>query len=496
MTHLDSIGSRYKSLRIIGEGGMATVYEAWDTSLERKVAVKVLPLKLSEDKSFITRFKREIKTLAMLQHPNIIPVFDSGTHEQALYYVMAFIDGKNLAEKILKYELNSQEFDNIAAGLLSALKYAHNEGVVHRDIKPENIYISNSGDAILADFGIALHQNVDETKLTSTGSFIGTVAYASPEQFDGKSLDQRSDIYSLGAVFFYMINGEPPYQGTITQIIKSQLGGSLGKFNEKSPILQKNPGLRDLIQSMLQFDPSKRPQTAAAVLEVMNLNHNSHIHPATKLPENDNNNQTAVMPAERDKASRIKPSSMKKFLLVAGVIAAIIMVFAALPSKPKKTHSTSTPLINSLAGTPALPNINLQDNQEFMLVPGKSFFGVENLVDGENKWSYQPNTRLYGWFEITFITEGKYEIEIINGYSYYSTTFGDLYQQNNRIIRVRVTYGENMDDNKIVTLDDGNRDFQSLGKFYGNRIRVTILETVPGTKWQDTAISEIRVHQH
>jgi formylglycine-generating enzyme required for sulfatase activity/tRNA A-37 threonylcarbamoyl transferase component Bud32 len=198
----------------IGRGGMATVYLATDVKHERKVAIKMLHEELSAAVGH-DRFLREIKTTAQLSNPHILPLLDSGEAADALYYVMPFVEGESLRERMdREKELSVEDTINIISDVAAALSYAHGRGVIHRDIKPENIMLS-AGEAIVMDFGIARAlTTAGAERLTGTGLSLGTAAYMSPEQSMGASdLDGRTDIYSLGTVAFEMLAGETPFTG-------------------------------------------------------------------------------------------------------------------------------------------------------------------------------------------------------------------------------------------------------------------------------------------
>ena len=222
-----ALADRYRIERQLGEGGMATVYLAEDLKHGRKVALKVLRPELAAVLG-ADRFVQEIRTTAQLQHPNILPLYDSGSTVSAdgsspgfLYYVMPYIQGENLREKLdREQQLGVDEAVTIATEVADALQYAHEQGVIHRDIKPENILLRN-GRAIVADFGIALAVSAAAGgRMTETGLSLGTPHYMSPEQATAdKHITNRSDIYSLGSVLYELLTGEPPHTGSSAQMI-------------------------------------------------------------------------------------------------------------------------------------------------------------------------------------------------------------------------------------------------------------------------------------
>jgi serine/threonine-protein kinase len=204
-----ALADRYKLQRHLGEGGMATVYLAEDLKHHRKVAVKVLRSELA---ALIgpERFLKEIEVTANLQHPHILPLHDSGDADGFLFYVMPYVEGETLRDKLNREkQLDIDEAIKITEAVASALDYAHRHEVIHRDIKPENILL-HDGQAMVADFGIALAvSQAGGTRLTETGLSIGTPQYMSPEQAMGdRELDARSDVYSLGAMLYEMLAGD------------------------------------------------------------------------------------------------------------------------------------------------------------------------------------------------------------------------------------------------------------------------------------------------
>lgn len=205
-----ALADRYRIENVIGRGGMATVYGAWDIKHDRRVAIKVLSPDLASAIGS-ERFVREIKTAARLSHPNILAVFDSGAVGDLLYYVMPFVQGESLRDKLdRESQLPVDTAIEITCEVASALGYAHSQHVVHRDIKPENILLQ-SGHVLVADFGIARGAERTDERLTGTGMSLGTAAYMAPEQAAGENVDARADIYALGCTLFEMLAGHPPF---------------------------------------------------------------------------------------------------------------------------------------------------------------------------------------------------------------------------------------------------------------------------------------------
>jgi hypothetical protein len=256
-----ALGSGYRILRLLGRGGMGSVYLARDQSLERLVAVKVLAHERSLDESSRERFRREARTAARLTHPNIVPLHAFGEADGMMYLVMGYVPGESLAARLRRDgRLAVADARRIVADLADALDHAHRQGVVHRDVKPDNVLIDDeSGRALLADFGIARGLGTGGT-LTQAGAVIGTPQYMSPEQSAGKELDGRSDLYSLGAVAYTLLAGRPPFEG-------KDAGSVLAQHLTQDP-----PALRSL-------RPDVPDETSAAVMRCLSKD------PAARWPD-------------------------------------------------------------------------------------------------------------------------------------------------------------------------------------------------------------------
>src|SRR5512141_1609877 len=219
-----ALADRYRVERELGAGGMATVYLAEDLRHGRKVAVKVLRPELAAVIG-ADRFLAEIRTTANLQHPHILPLHDSGQADSFLFYVMPFVEGESLRDRLVREtQLPIGDAVRIATEVASALDYAHRHGVIHRDIKPENILL-HDGRALVADFGIALAASkAGGTRMTETGMSLGTPTYMSPEQAMGeREITGRSDVYALGAVLYEMLSGDPPFTGSTAQAVVARV---------------------------------------------------------------------------------------------------------------------------------------------------------------------------------------------------------------------------------------------------------------------------------
>jgi TolB-like protein len=264
-----SLGDRYQIQRELGRGGMATVFLATDIKHEREVAIKVLHPELSENLG-VERFDREIKTVAKLQHPNILSLFDSGEADGLLYYVMPFIYGESLGDRLQREPMLPIETAiSITLEVADALGYAHSLGIVHRDIKPDNIMLSGN-HALVADFGIAKAISSIEggAKLTEAGVAVGTPLYMSPEQAVGDPAGPTSDLYSLACVLYEMLAGAPPFTGANARQIMAR------HAMEQVPSLQVirdtvPDEVEDAIMAAMAKVPADRPQTAAQFAEIL-----------------------------------------------------------------------------------------------------------------------------------------------------------------------------------------------------------------------------------
>jgi serine/threonine-protein kinase len=272
---------RYKIERVIGEGGMATVYLAEDQKHKRKVAVKVMRPELAATLG-ADRFLREVQIAAQLSHPHILPMHDSGEADGILFYVMPFVDGETLRDRLAREgALPPDEALRYAREVAEALAYAHKRGIIHRDIKPANILLGE-GHALVADFGIA--RAVDEgggESLTKTGLAIGTPQYMAPEQATGeRDVDGRADVYATGAVLYEMLSGEPPFNGPNARSILTK-----SLTERPKPITQVRAGLSPVLDPVVQRALAKAPEDRfASALEFVAALDGARTHSSGSLP--------------------------------------------------------------------------------------------------------------------------------------------------------------------------------------------------------------------
>ena len=259
------IAERYLIKAFVASGGMASVYRAQDTVLERVVALKIIHPHLATDKSFVEKFRREAKMAAALSHPNLVNVFDQGTDNQAIFLVMEYVPGINLRDALNDFGLLSPKRTlEILEPLTAGLAAAHAAGILHRDLKPENVFLSDNGTVKLGDFGLAR----EISSHTQTGSLVGTAAYLSPELVLRGQADARSDVYSLGVMAFEMLTGKQPYDGDQAVQIAYQHANS----NIPAPS-SLNPEVPELLDEIVLWatarNPTDRPASATELLPVI-----------------------------------------------------------------------------------------------------------------------------------------------------------------------------------------------------------------------------------
>jgi len=243
--------SHYQILEKLGEGGMGVVYKAFDSSLKRNVALKFLPANLTENISSRKRFIVEAQAASALDHPNICNIHEiNETDDGQLYICMAYYDGESLRQKIKKGPLTFEESLDIFFHIAQGLKAAHEEKIVHRDIKPGNIIITDKGEVKIVDFGLAKLNGV--SKLTKETSTLGTIHYMSPEQLQGKEVDHRSDIWSLGVVIYELLTGEPPFKGDYESAVHYAI------LNEEAGLVDNS--VSQEIKNVLDKCLSKKPE--------------------------------------------------------------------------------------------------------------------------------------------------------------------------------------------------------------------------------------------
>lgn len=259
------INDRYQIIKSIGEGGMANVYLAYDTILDRNVAVKVLRGDLSSDEKFVRRFQREALSASSLSHPNIVEVYDVGEDNNQYYIVMEYIEGKQLKDVLRKRgKLTITEVIDIMQQIADGLSVAHDSYIIHRDIKPQNIMILENGLVKITDFGIAMAMN--STQLTQTNSVMGSVHYLPPEQANGSGSTLKSDIYSMGILMYELLTGKLPYKGeNAVEIALKHLKEPLPSIRDEIPDISQS--VENVILRATAKNPKNRYSDAREMLE-------------------------------------------------------------------------------------------------------------------------------------------------------------------------------------------------------------------------------------
>lgn len=266
------IGGRYKVEKILGRGGMAEVYKAYQETLDRHVAVKLMHTFLADDADFLARFQREARAVAGLRHPNIIQVYDFDTEGDTTYMVMEFIDGPTLKEIIEELRAKNEtlpmnESIEVIKNVGMALEYAHRKGMIHRDVKPANVMRDSAGRTVLTDFGIV--KLMTGPQYTATGSLVGTPSYMAPEQGLGQPGDARTDIYSLGVMLYQLVTGRLPYESdTPMAVVFKHINDPLPLPSTINPELP--PGIEKVILKALAKDPNERYQSAREMVDHLN----------------------------------------------------------------------------------------------------------------------------------------------------------------------------------------------------------------------------------
>jgi predicted Ser/Thr protein kinase len=334
---------------------MATVYRAYDPSFEREVAIKVLPPELMHDPQFRDRFRREIKLIASLEHPAIVPVYDVGEEDGMPYFVMRYMPGGSLTQWIEKGKFSLEDAARIIERLSSALAYAHKNGLVHRDLKPDNILFDNNGDAFISDFGVAKIRD-SSTNMTGSG-IIGTPAYMSPEQAQGEQVDNRSDIYGLGVIIFQMLSGHQPYEATTPMAV------AVKHITDPVPeILKANPALPEetdvIIKTAMAKDPSLRYQTATELAHAL-----SQAAFGKQRATQVGKARTAVA-APASTASAAASGGSRRGLFVGGAVVLLVLLAAAgavlfggrllapAPPAPTAQPPTAGPIVITATSAP------------------------------------------------------------------------------------------------------------------------------------------------
>ena len=357
------IDNRYKIIKSIGEGGMANVYLAFDTILEREVAVKILRGDLAEDEKFVRRFQREANSASSLKHPNIVEVYDVGEDDGKYFIVMEYINGKTLKSLIKKRGiLTLEEVIDIMLQLTSAVSCAHDSYIIHRDIKPQNVMILEDGRVKITDFGIAMALNNNE--LTQTNSVMGSVHYLPPEQANGNGSTIKSDIYSLGILMFELLTGKLPFKGeNAVEIAIKQMREPIPSVRNISPDIPQS--VENVVLKACAKNPKNRYETAREMFEdiktCLDPVRSDEKRIVYQYPENDLD-ETKVMPnlsrfsnikedADVESVDEVKENKkFKKIMLVLGIVAGVLVLGIIIAIIAGKLSSKQITIPNDIVG--------------------------------------------------------------------------------------------------------------------------------------------------
>lgn len=424
------ISDRYQIIKSIGEGGMANVYLAYDTILERNVAVKVLRGDLANDEKFVRRFQREALQASSLSHPNIVEVYDVGEDNGEYYIVMEYVEGKHLKGLLKKRgKLTIPEVVDIMIQVTSGLTVAHDSYIIHRDIKPQNIMILDNGLVKLTDFGIALAMN--STQLTQTNSVMGSVHYLPPEGASGKGATLQSDIYSLGILMYELLTGKLPFRGeTAVEIALKQL-------KEPMPSIRKEiPDIPQSIENIILRATAKNPKNRYAdaremhddLLTCLDESRKNEIKISLKYPEIDlddgkmlklKNENLTKKESDEIIAKRITQKDINKnqnksivilLSIFTGIVVLITSIVVLLPKLTKKAQVT-VPDVSNMTVVKAIETLQ----EEGFTVSPKQIEKSSTVIDEGKIISTSPSggtKHKKGYEIILYVSTGSKSVEV------------------------------------------------------------------------------------
>ena len=338
ITKGQKINDRYEVIRAIGEGGMANVYLGYDTILDRNVAIKILRGDLSNDEKFVRRFQREALSASSLAHPNIVEMYDVGEDDNVYYIVMEYVEGKTLKQLLKKRgSLTLSEAIDIMLQLTDGMAHAHDSYIIHRDLKPQNIMIKDDGQIKITDFGIAMALNA--TQLTQTNSVMGSVHYLPPEQASGKGCTIKSDIYSMGIIFYELLTGSLPFKGeNAVEIALKHMRDPLPSVREDNQSIPQS--IENIILKSTAKNPKNRYDDARSMHEDLltaldddRMNEEPYKY---KYPEHDNDNTKNLKKiedleneTEDDIATKVLDNDnkkKKKIIIILSIIFGVLLL--------------------------------------------------------------------------------------------------------------------------------------------------------------------------
>ncbi len=468
------IDNRYKIVKSIGEGGMANVYLAWDTILERDVAVKILRGDLADDEKFIRRFRREANSASSLKHPNVVEMYDVGEDDGRHFIVMEYVDGKTLKSLIKKRgALNLTESIDIMMQLTSGIACAHDSYIIHRDIKPQNVMILEDGRVKITDFGIAMALNNNE--LTQTNSVMGSVHYLPPEQASGSGSTIKSDIYSLGILMFELLTGKVPFKGdnAVEIAIKHMKDQIPSVCNINNTIPQS---VENIVLKACAKNPKNRYETVSEMyedlktcLDPLRFEEKRLVY---KYPEHSNDNSKTITKLESrevknkdlDLSDNVKnDKGLNIALIIVGVICVSIIIiglaFILIASGDKKKNVNVPNELEGLSEKDACKKI---EKAELNCVVEYTY-DKDYEEDVVIKISPKANTQLKSGDKVTITVssfEDTIEVEDYTGKKL-ETVKAELESLGIRVVTntKKVTKDDEIEENTIVaqSIEVGNR---------------------------------------
>ncbi|MDA8189632.1 MAG: protein kinase [Dehalococcoidales bacterium] len=345
------LSDRYQITEVIGKGGMATVYKAVDTKLQRTVAVKVIHQGIAADAMFAEHFRAEAQNAASLNHPNIVAVYDVGEDDGAQYIILEFVEGKTLREMLKDGPLPIGLALNYARQLAAGLAAAHERGIIHCDIKPQNVLITNDGTAKLVDFGIS--RAGAATGLVTGGMIVGTLDYLAPEQIEGQRSDEKSDIYALGLVIYEMFSGRLPFERAETpaQSLALRITAAPKPLAEANPHI--SPYLESVVMQALRRDPGARYQKASLLADALAGVGKAGLQAAVTAARHESPTVVVPRPTEQSVTKIARSRRWLRYTFL-GLIGGIALLLSAIFWASSITPGNSTPAASYTGGGDAI----------------------------------------------------------------------------------------------------------------------------------------------
>lgn len=469
------ISDRYQIIKSIGEGGMANVYLAYDTILDRNVAVKVLRGDLSSDEKFVRRFQREALSASSLSHPNIVEVYDVGEDNGQYYIVMEYIEGKHLKELLKKRgKLTLSEVIDIMLQITDGMSMAHDSYIIHRDIKPQNIMIQENGVVKITDFGIAMAMNA--TQLTQTNSVMGSVHYLPPEQANGKGSTLQSDIYSMGILMYELLTGKLPYKGdNAVEIALKHLKETLPSIKEELPDLPQS--VENIIIRAAAKNPKNRYSDAREIHEdlLTCLDDSRKDEPKVKLeypeilPEDGKSPKkvSSVKKEEKVKekeskeeipiAKQITGNDLKKqnklLIILASIFTGLVVIITSVVLLIPALTTQKELTIPDVAGLSELEAVQKLQEEGFIVSDKIETTISSEIPEGKvvRTNPIEGSKRTKGTTVTLYISEGDSKIEVENYIGQdYTYVQGLLEGKLQVLIEKKETEDQNAEQNKVI----------------------------------------------